>query len=142
MIFGDGEQTRDFTFVTNVVEANLLACHAPTELAVGAVFNIGCGAATSIRDLWKEIAGLVGVDLEPLHEPARTGDVRHSLASITRAREQLGYNPTVSLQEGLLQTIAYYRDRVATDRTERERMRAAPVSATQRLVRANLYPAA
>jgi UDP-N-acetylglucosamine/UDP-N-acetyl-alpha-D-glucosaminouronate 4-epimerase len=142
VIFGDGEQTRDFTFVTNVVEANLLACHAPAEQVVGAVFNIGCGTATNIRDLWGEIANLVGVDLAPQHEPARPGDVRHSLASIARASAQLGYNPVVSLQEGLRQTVAYYRERLATDRTDRQQMRAAPTPAARRLIHANLYPAA
>ena len=142
VIFGDGEQTRDFTFVTNVVEANLLACHAPAEQAVGAVFNIGCGTATSVRDLWWEIADVVDVDLEPRHEPARAGDVRHSMASIARARTQWGYNPVVSLQEGLRQTIAYYRERLAADRTDRQRMRAAPAPAARRLIHSNLYPAA
>lgn len=112
VIFGDGGQTRDFTFVTNVVEANLLACHAPADQAAGAVFNIGCGSATSIRELWQRIADLVGVEVEPLHDAARAGDVRHSLASINRAREQLGYNPTVNLEEGLRRTIAYYRETV------------------------------
>jgi nucleoside-diphosphate-sugar epimerase len=110
VIFGDGEQTRDFTFVTNVVEANLLACHAPTDRAAGEVFNIGCGEATSIRDLWRRIADLVGADVEPLPEAPRAGDVRHSLASITRAREQLAYVPAVDLEAGLQRTIAYFRD--------------------------------
>jgi nucleoside-diphosphate-sugar epimerase len=110
VIFGDGGQTRDFTFVTNVVEANLLACHAPAERAAGEVFNIGCGTATSIRELWRRIAELVGVEVEPLHNAARAGDVRHSFASIDRAREQLGYNPAVKLDEGLQRTIEYYRE--------------------------------
>jgi nucleoside-diphosphate-sugar epimerase len=121
VIFGDGEQTRDFTFVSNVVEANLLACHAPAEQAVGAVFNIGCGVATSIRELWRKIAEIVGVDAEPMHDEPRAGDVRHSMASIARAREQLGYTPVVSLEEGLAATIDYYRDRVRTS----ERLRVA-----------------
>ena len=112
VIFGDGGQTRDFTFVTNVVAANLLACHAPAEQAAGAVFNIGSGAATSIRSLWDHIADLVGVELQPLHHAPRAGDVRHSLASIARAHEQLGYTPGINLEEGLRQTIAYYRERV------------------------------
>ncbi len=110
VIFGDGGQTRDFTFVTNVVEANLLACHAPADQAAGGVFNIGCGSATSIRELWQRIAGLVGAEVEPLHDAPRAGDVRHSLASIDRAREQLGYRPSVNLEEGLQRTIAYYRN--------------------------------
>jgi len=124
VILGDGEQTRDFTYVTNVVDANLLACHAPAEQAVGAVFNIGCGTATSIRDLWRQIAALVGVDVEPRHEPPRAGDVRHSMASIERAREQLGYDPAVSLDEGLSETIEYFRDHPATEPRGQPRMRA------------------
>ena len=114
VLFGDGNQTRDFTFVSNVVDANLLACHAPAERVAGAVFNVGCGSATSIRDLWQRIAELTGVDIVPRHDAARAGDVRHSLAAIDRAREQLGYNPTVDLDAGLEHTIAYYRDRVRT----------------------------
>lgn len=110
VIYGDGGQTRDFTFVTNVVEANLLACHAPAEQAAGAVFNIGCGTATSILELWQRIADLVGAEVEPLHNAARAGDVRHSLASIDQARDLLGYSPTVNLEAGLHRTIAYYRD--------------------------------
>jgi nucleoside-diphosphate-sugar epimerase len=141
VIFGDGAQTRDFTFVANVVEANLLACHAPAERAVGQVFNIGCGTATSIRALWSEIADLVGIDLEPRHEAPRSGDVRHSLASITRAREELGYEPIVSLREGLRQTVAYYRDRLAKDHADRQGFHAASPAA-QRMIHADLYPAA
>jgi UDP-glucose 4-epimerase len=112
VIFGDGGQTRDFTFVTNIVEANLLACHAPSEQVAGEVFNIGCGVATSIRELWQRLAALVGVDVEPHYGAARAGDVRHSLASIARAHEQLGYTPVVNLDDGLGRTIEYFRDRV------------------------------
>jgi UDP-glucose 4-epimerase len=141
VIFGDGLQTRDFTFVTNVVEANLLACHAPAEQAAGGVFNIGYGTATSIRELWDRIADLVGVAVEPLHHAPRAGDVRHSLASIARAREQLGYTPTVDIEEGLRRTIAYYRDRFAVERTDRHRIGAISRPDGQ-LVQADLYPAA
>ncbi len=112
VIFGDGAQTRDFTFVTNVVEANLLACHSAAEGVVGEVFNIGCGEGTSISALWQRIRDLVGTNVEPVREAPRSGDVRHSLASITRSRERLGYAPAVSLEEGLQRTIAYFRDRV------------------------------
>jgi nucleoside-diphosphate-sugar epimerase len=112
LIYGDGEQTRDFTYVTNVVEANLLACHAPAEQVAGEVFNIGYGAATSVRELWQCIADLVGTELEPLYESARLGDVRHSFASIDRARERLGYTPGVDVAEGLGRTVAYFRERV------------------------------
>ncbi|HWC74756.1 MAG TPA: SDR family oxidoreductase [Gemmatimonadales bacterium] len=112
VIFGDGSQTRDFTFVDNVVDANLLACHAPTEVAAGAVFNVGCGTATSIRELWALIAGLVGVGTEPLYDTVRAGDVRHSCAAIALARESLGYLPSVDLAEGLRRTMAYARERL------------------------------
>ena len=142
VIFGDGAQTRDFTFVANVVDANLLACHAPVERAVGTVFNIGCGTATSIRDLWSEIANQAGVHLEPQHEAARPGDVRHSMASIARAQEELGYKPVVSLKEGLRRTVAHYRDRLGADRADRPRMPAATSAVARRLIHADLHPAA
>ncbi len=121
MIFGDGQQTRDFTYVANVVDANVLACHAPTEQVVGRVFNVGCGSATSINELWRQIADLVGVTVEPLYDTPRAGDVRHSFASIDRARELLGYRPTAELSDGLRRTIAYYKERLQT----RERLRVA-----------------
>ena len=120
LIYGDGQQTRDFTFVTNVVDANLLACHAPSAVA-GVVFNIGCGNPTSINDLWRQIADQVRVSTEPIYDAPRAGDVRHSFASIARAREQLGYRPAADLAEGLRQTIAYYKDRMQA----RERLRVA-----------------
>jgi nucleoside-diphosphate-sugar epimerase len=119
MIFGDGEQTRDFTFVGNVVEANLLACHAPD--AAGGVFNIGCGGATSINELWRRIAAIVGIELAPIYDEARPGDVRHSFAQIARAREGLGYRPVAELDEGLRRTVAYYKERMQV----RERLRVA-----------------
>jgi len=121
LIYGDGMQTRDFTFVTNVVDANLLACHAPAARVVGTVFNIGCGSATSVNDVWRQIAELVGVSTVPLYDAPRAGDVRHSFAAISRAREQLGYFPATDLEEGLRHTIAYYKDRMQT----RERLRVA-----------------
>jgi nucleoside-diphosphate-sugar epimerase len=120
LIFGDGEQTRDFTYVANVVEANLLACHAPVHVA-GEVFNIGYGRATSIRALWQRIADLTGVTVEPLHDAPRAGDVRHSYASIARARERLGYSPAVDLDEGLRRTVEYFQEQLQ----EPERLRVA-----------------
>jgi nucleoside-diphosphate-sugar epimerase len=112
VIFGDGTQTRDFTFVTNVVDANLLACHAPTDRVAGTVLNIGCGTATSVRELWDQIAAVVGVATEPLYDTARLGDVRHSQASIARARAQLGFQPSVDLDEGLRRTVECCRERL------------------------------
>jgi nucleoside-diphosphate-sugar epimerase len=121
VIYGDGAQTRDFTFVTNVVDANMLACHAPTQQAAGAVCNVGYGAATSIRELWQQIAAVLGVKTEPRFDTTRAGDVRHSLASIVRAGERLGYVPSVNLEAGLRQTITYFRERgLASVRSERD----------------------
>jgi len=107
-IYGDGEQTRDFTFVDNCVRANLLA--ATAEGVAGEVFNVGAGKQTSVNELFHLIRSLVGVNnIEPLYAPPRLGDVRHSLADITKARERLGYEPSVSLEEGLERTIAWFR---------------------------------
>ena len=99
-IFGDGEQTRDFTFVANVVRANLLACKASSS-AFGEVCNIGCGDRITVNALWERIRSLVGATVDARHEPSRTGDVRDSLASLDRARALIGYEPVVSLDEGL-----------------------------------------
>jgi len=106
VIFGDGEQSRDFTYVANVVEANLLACGATD--ASGEVINIACGERTSLNDLVRVLQRITGSNVEPLHEEARAGDVKHSLADIGKARRLLGYSAAVSLEEGLAQTAAYY----------------------------------
>ncbi len=107
VIYGDGEQTRDFTFVSNVVEANWKAATSPD--AAGQVVNIGCGTRTSLNQLVAELNRITGAQIEPRHEPARPGDVRHSLADISRARKLLGWNPAVALQEGLEQAVDWYR---------------------------------
>ena len=109
-IFGDGEQSRDFTYIDNVVEANLLAADA--EGVAGEVFNIACGSRTTINELAKIIAEIVGSDLKPVHGPPRPGDVRHSQADISKARRMLGYEPKVSLIEGLKRTVEWYRGRI------------------------------
>jgi UDP-glucose 4-epimerase len=111
VIYGDGRQTRDFTYVDNVVEANLLAMEAPR--ADGAVFNVACGARYSLLDLVDRLNAILGTALAPRHAPARPGDVRHSQASIARAQEQLGYRVQVSFEEGLARTVAWYRERLA-----------------------------
>jgi nucleoside-diphosphate-sugar epimerase len=103
-IYGDGEQTRDFTYVANAVRANLLACRAPKE-ALGDVFNVGCGTRITVNDLWREIKRFVGSRADARYEPARTGDVRDSLASLDRTRRVLGYEPAVSLEQGLRLTV-------------------------------------
>ena len=112
VIFGDGEQTRDFTFVANAVRANMLACIAPTA-ACGEVFNVGCGARISVNQLWQRIASLVGCEEQAHYVPARTGDVRDSLASLERSKGLLGYTPAVTIDEGLRRTVEWYTVRQA-----------------------------
>lgn len=104
-VHGDGLQSRDFIFVADAVKALLRAGSAPSTVA-GRVFNIGTGQATTILELLQALSDLSGVQVEPEHGPARPGDVRHSLADITRARRELNFEPTVSLREGLKQTWA------------------------------------
>jgi len=104
VIYGDGEQTRDFTYVANAVQANMVACSAPAE-ACGEVFNVGCGARISVNELWRQITGVLESSARAQYEPARVGDVRDSLASLDRSRRVLGYEPVVSLENGLQRTI-------------------------------------
>jgi len=98
-IYGDGNQVRDFVNVDDVVRANLLACEAVTADAEAS--NIGSGRATSLKELLAEISGLVPNPIAVRHEPARAGDIRRSVASIERARQVLGFEPTISLGSGL-----------------------------------------
>jgi UDP-glucose 4-epimerase len=103
-IYGDGEQTRDFTYVSNAVEANLLA--AQTERGIGNVINIANGEQVTINRLFQIIRQMTGRDeIEPEYQPARTGDVLHSLADLTSARECLGFEPRIGLEEGLRLTV-------------------------------------
>lgn len=106
-IYGDGEQSRDFTFIANVVEANLLACSAGSP-ALGRAYNIGCGERISLNVLVQRIAALSGRDVRATHSDPRPGDIRHSLASIESARERLDFRPKVALDEGLTRTIEAY----------------------------------
>jgi len=106
-IHGDGEQTRDFTFVANVVDGVLKACVAPG--AAGKVFNVATGGRISLNQLFSVIQKLAGSDITPIHGPDRVGDVKHSQADISRARLVLNYEPTVSLEEGLARTIAWFK---------------------------------
>lgn len=103
-IFGDGGQTRDFTYVANAVRANMLACEGPSSVS-GNVYNVGCGARISVNELWSHIAKQLGSSVQPHYEPARVGDVRDSLASLDRIRRDLGYEPVVSLEDGLRRTV-------------------------------------
>lgn len=105
-IHGDGEQTRDFTYVDNVAHANFGACHEAA--AAGGVYNIGCQTRISVNELWNTMAELTGSHLEPQREPARSGDVPHSLADITAARRDLGFDPRIEIREGLEKTLSFY----------------------------------
>jgi UDP-glucose 4-epimerase len=112
-IFGDGEQSRDFTFVDDVVEANLLAMDAPG--VAGQVFNVARGERTTVNGLLQELSTVIGVGVDPQYAPARPGEVRHSLADVSRARSVLGWESHVDLREGLLRTVQHF-DSQALDR--------------------------
>ena len=105
-IYGDGEQTRDFTYVANVVQANIRAAEA-TDGAGGA-FNIACGHRLSLNDLFARLCTIMGVDAEPNYEPERVGDVKHSLADISAAQAAFGYDPSVDFDEGLRRTVEFF----------------------------------
>ena len=104
VIFGDGRQSRDFTYIDNVVQANLAACTAGKE-AAGEAFNIALGQRVTLLELLEKMGSLHGKPARPRFEPARKGDVRDSLADIGKARRFLGYSPQVSLDEGLEKTV-------------------------------------
>ncbi len=108
-IFGDGEQSRDFTYVENAVQANLLAMEKDVE--PGAVINVGTGERVTVLQLYRRMAELCGSEIEPTFLPPRAGDVRHSLASLDKARDLLGYDPSVGWEEGLATTVDWYRGR-------------------------------
>ena len=107
VIYGDGEQSRDFTYVENVVQANLLACEAPN--ASGKVFNVGTGNRFTLNQTVALLQRIAGENLESKYEPPRDGDILHSHAEITQSRAVLGYNPTVEFEEGLQRTFDWYR---------------------------------
>jgi UDP-glucose 4-epimerase len=121
VIYGDGEQSRDFTYIDNAVDANLLAADAPAEVA-GMTFNVACGERISLNEMLAELRSISGSHVEPVHEPARPGDVPHSLADISAARTDLGYEPRIGVREGLRLVFEHYRD-------ERARAANRPVSA-------------
>jgi nucleoside-diphosphate-sugar epimerase len=107
-IYGDGEQSRDFTYVKNVAEANLLACAVPG--VAGKVYNVACGDRITVNSMLQQINKITGKDITPLYADPRAGDIKHSQADITRAKEELGYQAKVTFEEGLRDTIEWYRD--------------------------------
>ncbi len=108
VVFGDGAQTRDFTYVENAVQANLLACEAPN--VSGKVFNVGVGGRVSLNEVLRELGKITGKTLEAKYDPPRDGDIRDSQADISQAREFLGYEPAVTFEEGLARTFEWYRE--------------------------------
>ncbi len=108
-IFGDGEQSRDFTYVDNAVQANLLAAEAPAAEVSGKMFNIATGARYSLNQTYKMLQGIIGFFGAPHYAPARTGDVRHSLADIGLAQRYLKYVPAIVFEDGLRRTVDWYR---------------------------------
>jgi nucleoside-diphosphate-sugar epimerase len=106
-IFGDGEQSRDFTFVADAVAANLLACEA--ALAAGRVINVACGKRYTLNELVARLNAILGTDIEPVYAEPRAGDVKHSQADISAARSLLGYEPTTAFEDGLRQTVDWFR---------------------------------
>lgn len=109
-VFGDGKQSRDFTFVENAVHANLLACKAPAEKVAGKVFNIATGERFDLNQTFEILKKLTGFKGNLKYGPERAGDVKHSLADLSSARNFLGYEPQVMFEEGLNRTIAWYRE--------------------------------
>ena len=107
-IYGDGEQSRDFTYIDNVVDANLRAARA--ECTKGEVINIACGQAVTVNEIIDMINNLLGKSVKPTYTPPRPGDVKHSLADITMAKELIGFEPVISFEDGLKKAIDWYRD--------------------------------
>jgi UDP-glucose 4-epimerase len=110
-IYGDGLQSRDFTYVQNVVDANLLACTVPG--VGGQVFNVACGDRITVNSMLQQINHIVGKDIAAIYSDPRSGDIKHSQADITRAKEHLGYSPRVSFEEGLRRTVQWYRENLS-----------------------------
>jgi nucleoside-diphosphate-sugar epimerase len=109
VIYGDGEQSRDFTFVTNVVDANIAASTAPG--AAGEVMNIACGSTVTVNELLGRLRGITGSSIEARHEEPRRGDVRHSFADVSKARRILAFSPALGFEEGLRLTVEWFRRR-------------------------------
>src|SRR6202049_2217068 len=108
-MFGDGEQSRDFTYIDNAVEANLLACKAPAAHVAGKVFNVATGRRVTLNETFRLLQGLTSYSGSPIYGAERGGDIKHSLADISQAEQCLGYKPAVDFEEGLGRTVDWYR---------------------------------
>lgn len=112
VINGDGQHSRDFTYVDNAVRANILSLFTEEKEAVNTVYNIACGHQTSLNELFDALRKEAGSQLAPVYGPERTGDVKHSLADITKAGKLLGYQPLVTVNEGLTKTFQWYKEKL------------------------------
>jgi nucleoside-diphosphate-sugar epimerase len=112
-IFGDGAQSRDFTYIENAVKANLLAIQAPASQAAGRVFNVATGERADLNQAFELLKKITGYSGNVKYAPARSGDVKHSLADLLRIEKHLGYKPTVNFEEGLRRTVDWYRKQSA-----------------------------
>ena len=106
VIYGDGAQSRDFTYIDNAIQANILAAESDVS---GEVFNVGCGGRVTINELVDTLNELLGTEIDPIYDDPRPGDVRHSHADVSKATDLLGYDPNMEFEAGLRETIAYYR---------------------------------
>jgi len=118
VINGDGNHSRDFTYVDNAVQANIASMFTKNSKAVNQVYNIACGHQTSLLQLFNYLKKEAASTLEPVHGPDRAGDVKHSLADITKAKTLLGYDPAVSVEEGLKKTFGWYKSEVRNQKSE------------------------
>jgi UDP-glucose 4-epimerase len=109
-VFGDGLQSRDFTYVGNAVQALTKAATAPAEKVSGNVYNVGTGRSVTVLDLIRELNRILGTNITAAHGPERTGDVRYSMADITRTKRDLGYDPDVTFEDGLRKTVGWYKE--------------------------------
>jgi UDP-glucose 4-epimerase len=109
-VHGDGMQSRDFTYIDNVVSANLLAAAAPATAVAGKAYNVGCGSRTSLLEIIASLERMLGRPLQRKHSPTRVGDVPHTLADISAAKRDMGYEPMVDFADGLRRTVAYFTE--------------------------------
>ena len=112
VIYGDGMHSRDFTYISNAVQANILSLFTNNKNAVNQVYNIACGRQTSLQQLFNDLKKISGKSIEASYGPQRAGDVKHSLADITKAKQLLGYDPEVGVEEGLEKTFEWYKKKL------------------------------
>jgi UDP-glucose 4-epimerase len=108
-IFGDGTQSRDFTYIDNVVSANFLACEAPGKKVAGETFNVATGRAIDLNTMFHALQEMTGFNSPPCYSPERSGDVKHSVADLAKVRAALAYEPVVGFEDGLRETVKWYR---------------------------------